>query len=74
MLHGMVRDVRMYDANPADPRELVEIKASFITDKSIAQDLLAALADEPYVALLGKDYKTAHEGRYAEPRGDVNCA
>ncbi|HAM16025.1 MAG TPA: hypothetical protein DCP91_09260 [Eggerthellaceae bacterium] len=71
MLHGMVRDVRMFDDNPADPRELVEIRASFITDKSIVPDLLAALADEPYVALLGKDYEVAHEGRYAELRGDA---
>lgn len=71
MYYGIVSDVCMYDANPADLRELVKIKVSFITDKAIAPDLLAALADEPYVALLGKDYKVAHEGRYSELRGDA---
>lgn len=71
MLHGIVNNVRIYDANPADSQELVEIRVSFITDKSIVQDLLAALADEPYIALLGKDYEVAHEGRYAKLRGDA---
>ena len=71
MYYGIVNDVCMYDANPADLREPVKIKVSFITDKSIVPDLLAALADEPYVALLGKDYKVAHEGRYSELRGDA---
>lgn len=71
MIHGVVRDVCMFDANPSDPNELVEIKVKFITDKSIAPDLLAALADEPYIALLGKDYKMSHGGRYAEFWGDA---
>lgn len=70
MIHGIVRDVTMFDENPADIHELVEIKVSFITDKSVAPDLLAALAGEPYIALLGDGYEVAHKGRYAELRGD----
>lgn len=72
MLHGMVRDVKMRDSNPADKKELVEIKVTFITDKSNAADLLAALADEPYVALLGEDYYNGHYGKYAKPRKAVS--
>ena len=71
MLHGTVRNVRMVDENPANPSELVEIRVSFLTDKSIAPDLLAALGREPYIALLGDDYKMLHTGMYAEPRGDA---
>ena len=72
MLHGMVRDIEMRDSNPADPKELVEIKATFITDKSNVADLLAALADEPYVALLGEDYLNGHYGKYAKERKKVS--
>jgi len=71
MIHGIVRDVCMTDEVPANPVELVEIRVSFITDKAVAPDLLAALAHEPYIALLGNDYKVLHEGRYAELRGDA---
>lgn len=71
MIHGMIRNVRMVDENPANPSELVEIRVSFLTDKSIAPDLLAALGREPYIALLGKDYKMSHGGRYAELSGDA---
>lgn len=71
MLHGIVRDVQMIDEIPANPNELVEIRVSFITDKAVAPDLLAALAHEPYVALLGNDYRVLHQGRYAELRGDA---
>lgn len=71
MIHGLVRDMHMEDANPANPQELVEIRVTFVTDKSIAPDLLAALANEPYCALLGGDYEVRHMGRYAKLRGDA---
>lgn len=71
MLHGTVSDVHMIDKNPANQSELVEIRVSFITDRAIAPDLLAALAHEPYIALLGDDYKVLHMGMYAELRGDA---
>lgn len=71
MLYGTVRDVRMIDDMPASPSELVEIRVSFITDKAIAPDLLAALAHEPYIALLGDDYRMLHQGRYVELESDA---
>ena len=71
MLHGTVRDVLMTDKHPANLIELVEIRVSFITDRAIAPDLLAALAHEPYIALLGNDYRVLHKGRYAELGGDA---
>lgn len=71
MIHGTVQNVLINDMNISDPRELVEIRVCFVCDKAVVPDLLGALADEPYVALLGKDYKIAHEGRYAELRGDA---
>ena len=71
MLHGTVRNVCMIDESPANPSELVEIKVTFITDKAIAPDLLTALAHEPYIALLGDDYKILHRGRYSELGSDA---